>query len=90
MELGTVDVDSGNWKQQQLANREWDFGMTAALRLLIRRGMLEAYLDDHFMECHRMDCPEAKQVRLGMPEGGDAGRVQGLQVWKMTLPGWRT
>ena len=88
MEMGTVDTDGGNWNQQQLANREWDFGATAALRLLVRRGMLEAYLDDHFMECYRMDCPEAKRVRLGLPDMADAGRIKGLQVWKMTLPGW--
>jgi hypothetical protein len=90
MEMGTVDVDGGNWKRQQEANREWDFGATADLRLLVRRGMLEAYLDDHFMECHRMDCPEAKQLRLGLPEMRDTTAIQGLQVWKMTLPGWGT
>ena len=83
--MGTVDVDGGNWKQQQFANREREFGATAALRLLVRRGMLEAYLDDHFMECHRMDCPEATQVRLGLPGIGDMGYIQGLRVWKMTL-----
>ena len=90
MEMGTVDVDGGNWKRQQEANRDWDFGATADLRLLVRRGMLEAYLDDHFMECHRMDCPEAKQLRLGLPEMRDTTAIQGLQVWKMTLPGWGT
>jgi len=88
MEMGMVEPDGENWVRQQEVNREWNFGSTACLRLWVRRGMLEAYLDDHFMECHRMDCPDAKHVTIAIPETGNGVSVPDFKVWTMTLPGW--
>ena len=55
----------------------------AACRILVRRGMLELYLDDHFIECWTMGCAEAATVRLdpAATAGGVAARA-----WSMDLP----
>lgn len=89
VEMGTVDESGRNWRRQHGVNRQWNFGETVSLRLLLRRGMLEAYLDDHFMECWMMGCHRAKKVTIAIPGQANNSPVQDLKVWQMTLPGWK-
>lgn len=89
VEMGTVDESGRNWKRQHKANRQWKFGETASLRLLLRRGMLEVYLDDYFMECWTMGCHRAKKATIAIPGQANNLPVQDLKVWQMTLPGWK-
>jgi len=89
VEMGTVDTSGRNWKRQHGVNRQWKFGETASLCLLLRRGMLEVYLDDHFMECWTMGCHRAKKVAIAIPGEANDLPVQDLKVWQMTLPGWK-
>jgi hypothetical protein len=90
VEMGTVDADGGNWKRQHAANRQWKFGQTATLRLLLRRGMMEIYLDDHFMECWTMGSHRAKEVTIAVPGQTNSLPVKDLKVWQMTLPAWKS
>ena len=89
VEMGTTDQCGGDWKKQHEADRQWKFGRTASLRLLMRRGMLEAYLDDHFMECWTMGCHRAKAVTIAVPGTGDDLPVSVVKMWHMTLPSWK-
>ena len=89
VEMGTEDESGRNWKRQHGVNRQWKFGKTASIRLLMRRGMLEVYLDDHFMECWTMGCHRAKKVTIAIPGQANNLPVQDLKVWQMTLPGWK-
>ena len=82
VEMGTTDESGEDWKKQHGANRQWKFGKTASVRLLMRRGMLEVYLDDHFMECWTMGCHRAKKVTITIP-------AREMKVWEMTLSGWK-
>jgi len=82
VEMGTTDSSGGNWKKVFGVDREWDFGKTAPLRVLARAGMMEVYLDDHFMECWTMGCHGAKTVSIGCE---DDSRLQNIKVWQMSL-----
>ena len=81
VEMGSVDSGGANWKRKHGANRSWKFGKRVSLRLLMRRGMLELYLDDYFMECWTMGCHRARKVTIAIPAGD-------VKVWQMTLRGW--
>jgi len=93
-------MNGKNWKKRHGADREWDFGSTASMRLLLRRGMLEMYLDDHFMECYTFrhtgsksawsydSYSEAKNITIGVHGKADTMAIQNMKAWQMTLPGW--
>ncbi len=81
VEMGTVDSGGAGWKKKHGADRKLKFGKTVAMRILMRRGMLELYLDDYFMECWTMGCHRARKVRIAVP-------AKTLKGWKMTLGGW--
>ena len=84
---GTVGFSTAapafDWQRRHGADRQLSPGTEAACRILVRRGMLELYLDDHFMECWTMGCAEAATVRLdpAATAGGVAARA-----WSMDLP----
>ena len=82
VEMGTVDAFGKNWKKVHGANREWRFGPTVSLRILLRAGMMEVYLDDHFVECWTMGCHGAKMVTLGMV---NEGTIKNIKLWEMSL-----
>ena len=86
VDMGTEDDSGGNWRRRHGVDRQWKFGKTVSLRLLLRRGMLEVYLDDHFMECWTMGCHRAKRVAIAIPGQAPNLPVQDLKVWQMTLP----
>ena len=89
VEMGTVEEHGRNWERQHEANRQWEFGRTVSLRLLLRRGMLEAYLDDHFMECWTMGCHHARNVTIAVPGQANDLPVKEMKIWHMTLDGWQ-
>ena len=84
---GTVGFSTAapafDWQRRHGADRQLSLGTEAACRILVRRGMLELYLDDHFIECWTMGCAEAATVRLdpAATAGGVAARA-----WSMDLP----
>jgi len=80
--------DGANWKRRHGVNRKWKFGKTASIRLLMRRGMMEVYLDDHFMECWTMGCHRAKKGTVIIPNLPYSLPDQAMKVWQMTLRGW--
>jgi len=81
VDMGTTDADGANWKKKHGANRRLKFGEVVSMRLLVRRGMLELYLDDHLMECWTMGCHRARTAAIKIA-GGD------VKMWEMTLEGW--
>ena len=87
VEMGPMDPFGGHWKACQPVDRERSFGSPVHFRLLARRGMLEFYLDDHFIECYTMGCPDGKTVRLGTLGGMEDNTVTDLHVSQMSLPG---
>ena len=63
-------------------DRGLSLGDRARFRLLARQGMIELYLDDHFIECFTMKAPDAKRLRIGIT----ADREHRLEhVWQMSL-----
>ena len=82
VEMGTVDSSGKNWKKTHGADHQWHFGTTVSLRILLRAGMMEVYLDDHFMECWTMGCHGAKTVTLGMV---NEGAIKNMKLWEMSL-----
>jgi hypothetical protein len=52
---------------------------TMKLRILARRGMLELYLDDDFIECWAMGCPSASTANMRF--GGIL--TESLEAWEM-------
>ena len=73
------------WQREHGANRQLTLGAAPACRILARRGMLELYLDDHFMECWTMGCAAAAAVRLDL--AATAGTAGEVRAWSMDLPG---
>jgi hypothetical protein len=62
------------------ADRELARAAEAAVRLLVRRGMLELYVDDYLMECyHLAGSGGATRVRAEVEGGAD------WRAWEMTL-----
>jgi len=66
------------WQMQHQANREIDFGIKRSVRILVRAGMLEAYINDFFLECWTMGCPEGKVMKLVNPK-------ENLISWMMDI-----
>jgi len=82
VEMGTTDASGGSWEKTLSIDREWDFGRAVTLHILARSGMLEVYLDDHFMECWTMGCHGTETVSLACD---DHGRLTDIRLWQMSL-----
>jgi len=83
VDMGPMDADGTLSAVEHTADRGWQFGEAVRFRLLARRGMLEFYLDDQFVECYTPGCPDAASIRLGVLPGI---RQDELRVWRMSLP----
>jgi hypothetical protein len=59
-------------------DREKSFGERVDIRLFLRLGMLEFYLNDEFMECCVLECPEAQTIRM-------EENLKGAKAWEMSL-----
>jgi hypothetical protein len=85
-EFGTMDPFGGSWKVRLATDRQWQFGATARFRLLVRRGMLELYLDDYLVDCYYMrGLGGAEALRLGVLGDAKDSAVGDLKVWRMSL-----
>ena len=78
----STDAPGLDWQRRHGADRQLGLGSEASCRILVRRGMLELYLEDHFMECWTMGCAEATTVRFDPAAvvGGSRARA-----WSMDL-----
>jgi hypothetical protein len=85
VEFGTIDSAGENWGLRKDADRSRKFGITAKFRLYARRGMLELYLDDHFIECVTLRCPVAKMVHVGIFGAKHPVSPVGFGLWRMSL-----
>ena len=72
----------GDAKEIQNASRQAGADLGGEFRLLARKGMIEAYLGGHFLECCSLDCPTAVHIRLLAPENGSS---EGFRAWQMSL-----
>ena len=62
-------------------DREMPFGPTAHFRLLVRRGMLEFYLDDVLFHIRSLSKPATGKIGIV----GTPGSITGLKAWQMSL-----
>jgi len=77
------DPATNAWVSLQQADRHGSDAGKGAFRLLARRGMLELYVDDHFMECCALGCPNGRRIQFVSSENPrGAGSLRG---WQMTL-----
>jgi hypothetical protein len=87
-EFGTMDPFGGDWKPVLKTSRDWKFGPTVSFRLLVRRGMVELYLDEYLVDCYNLRGSGGCQtIRLGVLSNGKKTTVDKLKVWRMSLPG---
>ena len=88
VEMGQLDFLGKGWRRERGVNREYPFGATVSFRLLCRRGMLEFYLDDQFMECYHMKgAGGSRKLRFGLLGKPEKSSLDNLKVWAMSLPG---
>ncbi len=66
-------------------DRECRHQNSGKFRLLLRRGMLEFYLNDEFMECCNLRCPDARNVRVGIRKEKAEQRLIDIAAWTMSL-----
>lgn len=83
VEFGETQADGSRFRRVHEVDRDWKFDPSAKLRVLARAGMMEVYLDDHFMESWTMGCHGARDVSV-RPTTPD--RLTDLRVWTMDLP----
>jgi hypothetical protein len=88
VEMGPLNPSGDGWNAPlQTADRGLPLGATAQFRLLARRGMLELYLDDYFVECCTLGCAHEPTVRLGVLNAPARCLDGELAVWQMSLLG---
>jgi len=79
-ELGPIAADGSGFKCEKRVDREMRFGETARLRLLLKRSLLEFYLDDILIECYSL--PAVATGRIGLIQGERGDSVRGLKAWR--------
>ena len=89
-QIGTVKQDGSDFQPRQAQavwcglaqiDREMPFGPTAHFRLLVRRGMLEFYLDDVLFHIRSLSKPATGKIGIV----GTPGSVTALKAWQMSL-----
>ncbi len=82
VKAGPAARPAGGFAPAKTVDRALTLASRVRFRLLARQGMLELYLDGHFIECLAMKAPEARRLRIGLA----ADREQMLEsVWQMSL-----
>lgn len=77
---------SNNWRGLHRVDRERPIRETVRLRVLLRAGMMEVYVDDHFIECWTiMQAHQAPAVSI-YPADRSTDSISGLSAWQMSLP----
>jgi len=77
------DAGERTWAPLQSADRQLPPSRTWEFRLLARRGMVEFYLDDNFIECCSLGRPDGKRFIHLTEEPDGADPFAGM--WEMTL-----
>ena len=74
-ELGSIQEDGRGFECESRIDREYVFGDTARLLLIVKRELLEFYLDDILIQCYSL--PAAATGRFGL-----IGSVFDLVAWR--------
>ena len=74
-DLGTMRADGGGFQSESRVDREYPFDRTLPLRLVLKRDLLEFYLDDILVQCYSL--PTAATGKLGL-----IGSVTDVVAWK--------
>jgi hypothetical protein len=78
-ELGEIKADGSGWKAEYVVDREMDFGRTPAFRLVLKKCLLEFYLNDIMIDCYSL--PAAATGRIGL-----LGDLFDLKAWCCNKP----
>jgi len=85
VEFMGFDAEQRSWSTLMQADRELPSIGDNTFRLLARRGMAEFYLNDHFMECCMLGCPDGHSIRNRLPEQETGRSGPTLRMWEMSL-----
>jgi|SanBayMetagenome_1026888.scaffolds.fasta_scaffold00571_6 hypothetical protein len=78
-EIGEMNADGSDWNPENLVDREMDCGTAPTFRLLLKKSVLEFYLNDILIECYSM--PAKATGRIGL-----LGGVGELKAWNCKSP----
>ena len=81
-EIATLD-NNGSFDLVYKAEAGIEPGVKHAFRLLLRRTMLEFYLDDLLIQCHSL--PEEPTGRIGLIFESGKALFEDLRAWDMNL-----
>jgi hypothetical protein len=73
-DLGPMQSDGSAFQSESRIDRQYPFGHTAPLRLIVKRDLLEFYLDDILIQCYSL--PTAATGRVGL-----IGSVSDVVAW---------
>jgi len=79
-ELGPMQGDGTGFQVEKRVDREMTWGPSARFRLLLKRSLLEFYLDDILIECFSL--PAAATGNIGLIPGGRSGIIDNLKAWR--------
>lgn len=79
------DASQNTCSSLQEADRQLSSAKDYRFRLLARRGMAEFYLNDHFMECCVLGCPDARHIRYRFPESDKNTARSSMGIWESSL-----
>lgn len=74
-DLGPMQADGGAFQPESRIDRQYPFGHTPPLRLIVKRDLLEFYLEDILIQCYSL--PTAATGRVGL-----IGSVTDVVAWK--------
>jgi hypothetical protein len=87
-EFGTMDPFGRGWECRLATDRDWQFDSRATFHLLVRRGMLELYLDDYLVNCYCLDgCGGCENISLGLLGSVPGNAISDLKIWRMSYRG---
>ncbi len=78
--IGPVGRDGSGFRAEETSDRALAVGREARFRLLLKRSLLEFYLDNVLMHCHSL--PGTATGRIGIIAGGRDGAVRVLGAWR--------
>ncbi len=79
-ELGPMRADGSGFQCEKRVDRGASFAKPARFRLLLRRSLLEFYLDDVLIECYSLPAPATG--RIGLIQGHRKGSIGSLRAWR--------
>ena len=79
-DLRAIRADGLDFESEKHVDREMSFGKQVSFRLLLKRSLLEFYLDDILMECFSL--PRKATGRIGLIQGSGEGAVKDIRAWR--------